>query len=136
MNPPFAFDELLGILGSRDIADVPCPVCSPFRKPANRRKPVLRLWQIDQRLVSFHCCHCEASGHVWKCGRPARIDPQKLAEARRQRETRHAETIAARRALARSIYARRQPMAGTLGELYFCKHRKITCRLPATTASS
>ena len=64
MNGAAAFgtEDLVGQLGGREIADMACPVCSPYRKPVNRRKPVLRLWRVADRLISYHCVHCEASG--------------------------------------------------------------------------
>ncbi|MER9936125.1 toprim domain-containing protein [Mesorhizobium sp. M0088] len=126
------YTALAWLLGSQDRADVPCPACSPHRKPANRRKPVLRLWRIVERLISYHCVHCEISGCVWESGKPGPISPEKLIEARQQREALQAEAVAASRELARSIYARRRPIEDSLGEVYFRQHRKITCRLPAT----
>ena len=88
---PFSFDELLDLLRGRQVADAPCPLCSPLRKAINRIKPVLRLWRIEERLISYHCVHCEASGYAWEGGEPGRIDPVKLAEARRQSEALNAE---------------------------------------------
>ncbi|MDX8450700.1 toprim domain-containing protein [Mesorhizobium captivum] len=126
------YAALSRLLGTRDCADAPCPACSPLRKPANRRKPVLRLWRIVERLISYHCVHCEISGCVWESGKPGAISPENLNEARRQREALQAEAVAASRELARSIYARRRPVEDSLGEVYFRQHRKITCRLPAT----
>ena len=82
----FSHQALLDLLAGRDVADVPCPLCSPLRKTINRKKPVLRLWRVDERMISFCCVHCGASGYAWEGGEPGRTDPGKLAEARRQRD--------------------------------------------------
>lgn len=132
MSGPFSFEELRDLLGGRNLADTACPACSPYRKPVNRRKAVLRSWRIDQRLISFYCIHCEASGTVWEDGRPGCIDPEKLAKAQHQREVLHAAAVANSRERARAIYRRVRPIIGTLGEVYFRERRHISCRLPAT----
>ncbi len=129
---PFSFGELLDLLRGRQVADAPCPLCSPQRKAINRWKPVLRLWQVDEHLISYHCVHCGASGCAWQDGEPRQIDPGKLVEAKEEREALHANTVAVQRKKARSIYARRRHIQGTLGECYFRDFRRITCKLPET----
>jgi hypothetical protein len=43
---------------------VPCPQCSPLRKPANQRKPVLHI-SVDRDGVQWFCNHCAWSGGEW-----------------------------------------------------------------------
>ena len=97
----FRYQVLLDLLAGRDVADVACPLCSPHRNAVNRKRPVLRLWRVDERMISFCCVHCGASGCAWEGGEPGRIDPGKLAETRRQRDALNAEAIAGGRERAR-----------------------------------
>lgn len=46
--------------------DSPCPVCSPDRKPANRRLKVLRIWREADDFARYNCCHCDLKGVVFR----------------------------------------------------------------------
>jgi hypothetical protein len=72
------YAELLPLIGSHNLADATCPLCSPYRKPANRRLKVLRIWRIDEGLLSYNCAHCEESGIAFDGdrSRPAPRSPE------------------------------------------------------------
>ena len=76
-----SFDELAPLLGDYAVRDVPCPACSAQRQPNHRRLPVMRLWRVDQGMLSFYCAHCEASGYV-KADDDPRPSSKTLALAR------------------------------------------------------
>ena len=118
---PFGFGELLDLLRGRQVADAPCPLCSPLRKAINRSKPVLRLWRIDERLISCYCVHCEASGYVWEGGEPGRIDPVKLAEAKRQRDEFERKSQEQKIAFAQRIWRESVDSKGTWAEDYLAE---------------
>ena len=54
---------LMALTGNRvGVFDVPCPLCSSQRKPANRKKPVLRVWRDERPDFATYCCaHCGAT---------------------------------------------------------------------------
>lgn len=58
------FEDLAPLLGLAAVVDVPCPACSPNRKAAHKRLPVLRIWAVDEGMVSYYCAHCEESGYA------------------------------------------------------------------------
>ena len=125
---PFSFGELLDLLRGRQVADAPCPLCSPLRKAINRSKPVLRLWRIEERLISCYCVHCEASGYVWEGGEPGRIEPVKLAEAKRQRDEFERKSQEQRIASAQRLWAESIEPRGTWAEEDYLRSRGL--RLP------
>jgi len=58
-----SYEELAALLGSRAVADTPCPACSHLRKLSHRKLPVLRIWYVDTGMLSYYCAHCEESGY-------------------------------------------------------------------------
>ena len=75
---------LMALTGNRmGVFDVPCPLCSHLRKPANRKKPVLRVWR-DERpdFATYYCARCSAHGYVHSDSPFARrIDPKQSGTA-------------------------------------------------------
>jgi Toprim domain len=49
---------------SRDVTDIPCPICGPYAKAAvNKRRKVMRVWNTDGR-VTYNCARCGAQGRL------------------------------------------------------------------------
>ena len=129
---PFSFGELIDLLRGRQVADAPCPLCSPHRKPINRSKPVLRLWRIDERLISYYCVHCEASGCVMG-GRRAAPDRSSKSWSRRNGSVRRCMSRRLPAAQEGTRHLRAPPAHPRhVGRGYFRDHRRITCKLPET----
>ena len=133
MNAPAfdlrTIDYLTG--GKLGVHDVPCPLCSPTRKPTNRRKRVLRIWRLDPDFASYHCAHCLADGYA-RDGDAARPDPVALESARRAAAERDRAATAERLGKARWLWSRRRPFVGTIAERYLREARCYPGPLPAT----
>jgi hypothetical protein len=56
------FQTLQDLSGGAAEVDSTCPLCSPSRKPSNRNKKVLRIWNKEPGFATFKCMHCDASG--------------------------------------------------------------------------
>lgn len=91
--------------------DAACPKCGQkCRSPANRKRRVLRIWD-DGNFVTYKCARCEARGFAHDQhagGMASRPKPETRAEPDRQD----------RAELARYLWARSLPLAGSLTELY------------------
>jgi len=113
-----SFDELAALLGNRELADVPCPACSAQRQPNHRRLPVMRLWRVDQGMLSYYCAHCEASGYVRndEDARPASRAVDKRRQAARAEHEAEAERH--RRGRALDLWRESVPIHGTWAEAY------------------
>jgi hypothetical protein len=59
------FQTLQDLSRGKAEANVPCPLCSASRKPANRNKPVLRIWNKSDDFATFRCQHCDAHGYAF-----------------------------------------------------------------------
>ena len=105
-------DQLTG--GRLGTFDVPCPLCSAARSaPANRRKPVFRIWRNEEGFATFLCVHCGERGYVR--GRDkVTPDPIKLAAARADANKRQRTYVTERLRLARWLWSQRQPILGLL----------------------
>jgi hypothetical protein len=126
-----AIDRLTG--GRLGTFDAPCPLCSPFRKAANQRKRVLRIWRVNLDFATYHCVHCGEHGHVLEhTGK--RPDPVRLAKARAEAAERDRLHRADRLAKARWLWSQRRPIVGSIAERYLREARGITCPLPPTLA--
>ena len=113
-----SFDELAPLLGDYAVRDVPCPACSAQRQPNHRRLPVMRLWRVDQGMLSFYCAHCEASGYV-KADDDPRPSSKTLALARQMaREEYEREAERHRRGRALDLWRESVPIHGTWAEAY------------------
>jgi len=78
------------------VVDVPCPHCSPHRRPTNRRKRVLRIWRELADVLTYCCIHCGAHGLAHD--RHTRlIDRTEVARRMREAHRRHVEHVQERR---------------------------------------
>ncbi|WP_179119545.1 toprim domain-containing protein [Ensifer adhaerens] len=101
------YQTLALLLGRRDMADVACPSCGPFRhSPANRMRRVLRLWRLSPETISHCCARCGWEGFAGS-GQPER---ELSAHEKRERYRRFEQ---ARRDQQRAE-ARRQQFAAQL----------------------
>ena len=125
-------DRLTGGKLAPNGVDVPCPWCGPDRRsPANRRRPVLRIWRTDERFATWSCARCGEAGYAAAAGRPVRVEVQE--EARAKAAEVQVKARAERLELARWLWGRRQPIAGTPAERYL-RHRGYDGPMPATLA--
>ncbi|MDK1376146.1 MULTISPECIES: toprim domain-containing protein [unclassified Sinorhizobium] len=113
---------LQSMLANRMQADVACPECGPNRRdPSNRKRRVMRLWQLDHG-ISYCCARCGVSGfavansastrHLEPAERAA-ID-RKFAEARRRDE----ESRRRKQALAAALWRQSIDARHTWAESY------------------
>ncbi len=116
--------------GRLGMFNVACPICSPYRKPAHQRQRKLRIWRREPDFAGFYCAHCGLSGYAADC-HSTRPDPTRLTKARAEAAELERLETAVQLAKARRLWARRQPIAGTLAETYL-RSRGITGPLPAT----
>jgi hypothetical protein len=128
---PFVEFTTAGKVGKYDIA---CPACGPTKRAASRRRPVMRIWRIDQHFGTFHCVRCGERGYVRSGSSAVRPDPAALVRARAEAAERENKGRAERLAKARALWARRRPIIGTLAEKYLRNVRGIACPLLATWA--
>ena len=56
------FQTLQDLSGGAAEVDSTCPLCSASRKPFNRNKKVLRIWNKEPGFATYNCTHCSASG--------------------------------------------------------------------------
>lgn len=124
-------DQLTG--GMRGVFDLPCPLCSGSRKPANRRLKVLRIWREDEEFARFSCAHCGAHGWAAADGaqRPqhrgalwgALYGGRRLTDEEGRRQiVEHREEIE-RVAFAEFCFFSASPIAGTPAEAYLERRR-------------
>lgn len=111
-------------LGRHDVA---CPICGPDRQnPANRRRPVLRVWFADPGFISYTCARCGASGYARAIGR-AEITPPRKAQPTPKINT----DPARQRDKAQWLWQQSRSIEGTPARAYL-RQRGITAALPAT----
>ena len=112
--------------------DVPCPLCGPFKRSVRgQRKPVLRVYRIEQGFAGFHCVRCDEKGSALnRNGSPP--DPEKIAAARAQAIERDRTLKAKRLSLARWLWSKRQPIAGSIAESYLRSARGYGGSIPET----
>lgn len=111
--------------------DVPCPLCSPYRKARNLRLKVLRIWRIDETFAGYSCVHCGEQGYT-RDNSTAPPDPEKLKRMRAEAEERERLTIIERRGKARGLYQQSRPGARSPVETYLREARGYRALLPAT----
>ena len=131
----FTLDDLRDLAGSRPgYRDVPCPVCGPDRRdPANRVRPVLRVWLVDDRFGTFFCARCGVKGEAFAEGSGyRRIDRPVFRQARAASEARERIEIADRQEVARALWRRRLPLPGTIAEHYLRNVRGYRGAIPDT----
>jgi hypothetical protein len=120
-----AYDALCA--GRFGVIDVPCPECGPLRRTVkNQRRKVLRVWRGEPGFATYCCARCGAHGFVRDGAAPA--DPAR----KRQADAAERDHKAKRRDLARWLWQRRQPIAGSIAEIYLRGARGYGGPLPAT----
>jgi hypothetical protein len=123
-------DEITG--GSIGTFDVPCPLCGPAKsKRSSQRKPVLRIWRVDQNFATFNCARCETQGYA----RDNSANPPHAAAIARAKAkaAKHERFVSAKRlSTARWSWGRRQPIAGTIAETYLREARGYQGPIPST----
>lgn len=97
--------EIVRLTGGRlGIFDAPCPECGPGRRsPANRKRPVLRIWRHEPGFATYHCERCQISGYARDVS-ASDMGREFWAKARAEIETRNREAKARRSASAVSIF--------------------------------
>jgi hypothetical protein len=120
-----------GRLGTHD---VPCPECGPFKRAIrNQRRPVLRVYLIEDGFAGYHCARCGEKGAAFdRNSTPP--DPIKLAEARAEAAERDHVLRSERLEKARWLWSQRRPIAGSIAERYLREARSYSGSLPATLA--
>ena len=104
-----------------------CPRCSQTRKRVNQKLRCLGV-TIDHRGVKFGCNHCDwTGGEFYQGGDPALI----LKARTRADEQRHIDEFDSRDR-ARRLWAKRQPIQGSIAETYLRKRRGYDGPIPAT----
>jgi Toprim domain len=122
-------DRLTG--GRIGTFDAPCPLCGPYKSPHGQRRKVMRVWRVEPGFATYHCERCGESGYARDRHAPE-PDPVRLAKARAEAAERDCAHKADRIGLARWLWSRRKPIAGTIAERYLRDARGIARPLPAT----
>jgi hypothetical protein len=118
--------------GRMGVFDLPCPMCGPAKsKVANQRKRTLRIWRVDPSFATYHCARCGETGYA-RDRDGASIDPVKLARARADAAEHEREITVQRLDLALWVWNRRQPITGSIGEVYLRGARGYGGPLPPT----
>jgi hypothetical protein len=119
-----------GKLGTHDVA---CPLCGPAkRKPVNQRRRVFRIWHLDAGFASFHCARCGERGYARDGSAGRVVDQAAVERAKNAAAERERTTSAERLSLARWLWSKRRPIAGSIAEIYLRDARGYTGPLPAT----
>jgi hypothetical protein len=118
--------------GSIGTFDVPCPLCGPAKsKRSGQRKPVLRIWRVDQTFATYNCARCETQGYA----RDNTAKPPSAGAIARAKAAaaKHERFVAAKRlSTARWLWSRRQPIHGTIAETYLRDARGYHGPIPPT----
>jgi hypothetical protein len=129
-------DALIQLAGGRfGTFDVPCPLCGPLRhSPANRRRKVMRIWRHDPSFVTFHCARCGETGYARNGSASPAPDPAKLARVRAELAKLDGHAAMEQSRKAAWLWRHRQPIAGSIAEIYLRAARGYGGPLPATLA--
>lgn len=111
--------------------DVPCPLCSPFRKARNQRRKVLRIWRVDENFAGYSCVHCEANGYA-RDNNAMPPDAEKLKRMRAEADERERIATAERLEAAQWFVGQSKPAPRTIVETYLREARGYLGALPAT----
>jgi hypothetical protein len=127
-------DLTFGRFGTFDVA---CPLCGPTkRRPTSQRKPVLRVWRLEQGFATYHCARCGEGGYVRDDYAKPQINraefERRLAAARAEAAERERSSAAERLSKALRLWKSRKPIAGSIAETYLRKARGYRGALPAT----
>jgi hypothetical protein len=119
----FDYQTLQQLSGGAAEIETTCPACSAGRKPFNRNKKVLKIWNRGPGFATYGCAHCGEAGYAHDSGKTngaSRASEDDVAK-------RVAAAIAAPRliktepapdksATARYLWSQRRPIAGTIAE--------------------
>jgi phage/plasmid primase-like uncharacterized protein len=83
----------------------------------HRKLPVLRIWAVDDGMLSFYCAHCEASGYA-RSDEDARGNDRDNRHRQAQRAANEREATQLRVDRARALWASAGPIRGTWAEAY------------------
>jgi hypothetical protein len=111
--------------------DVPCPLCSPFRKPRNQRLKVLRVYRISEDFAGYSCIHCGEKGYA-RDRDATPPDPAKMLCMRAEAVERERASILEGRRKAHWFCKQSAAPKGTLVETYLREARGCRGLLPAT----
>src|SRR5687768_17022621 len=107
----FSFDALDRLCGTKAVSDAPCPACGPACKtPVNQRRKVLRIWH-DGDFVTYKCARCEVSGY-------AKAEGSTATSQSRPRPAPDTAPVKDKAELARFLWSKSLPLAGSLAETY------------------
>jgi Toprim domain len=128
-----SFHDLMQTIGYRTgVHDVACPLCGPDRRsPANRRRKVMRIWNVIGGFVSFTCARCGASGYARDWDAPA-ANPSTYARVRAEIDEYNRAAAAARLGKALVLWRNHQPLRGSIAETYLRDARGYRGPLPPT----
>jgi hypothetical protein len=131
MLPGLDLETIERLTGGRlGVHEAPCPLCGPARQmPANRRKPVLRVWRLHAGFATFHCARCGERGHV-RDGSAVRLDPAPIERSRKEAAERESIAAASRQKKARSLWSMRRPVIGSIAETYLREVRGYSGQVP------
>jgi Toprim domain len=128
-----AADLLAEIDGRVGVFDLPCPECGPSRRAmTNQRRKVLRVWHGADAFLSWHCARCGETGFQKGHRRVASIDRAQFAKAQRELANRTAVERQGRLDKALWLWRSRQPIRGSVAEVYLREVRAYPGPLPAT----
>jgi hypothetical protein len=126
-------DDIETLTGGRiGVFDRPCPICSPYRKPVNRKKRVMRIWRDELGFATYHCAHCAIDGFVRDGSLSRPLDRATLVQIRFEAAERERIARQNQIAMARWLWSSRLPVAGTAAEVYLREVRGYRGALPAT----
>ena len=126
-------DDIETLTGGRiGVFDRPCPICSPYRKPVNRKKCVMRIWRDEPGFATYHCAHCGIDGFVRDGSLSPPLDRVSLIQIRFEAAERGRIARQDQIAKARWLWSSRLPVAGTAAEMYLREVRGYRVPLPAT----
>jgi hypothetical protein len=133
MAQALTFGGLLQAINSEfGVHDVPCPLCGPDRRsPANRVRPVLRVWHVSANFISYTCARCGEKGYVRE-GTRSRINPSAFVRVAAEQEAHGRAAAAERLSKALALWKSRRPLRGSIAEAYLREARAYRGPLPPT----
>jgi Toprim domain len=112
--------------------DVPCPACGPDRRSAaNRRREVLRVWYTAPGFITYSCARCGVRGYA-RASAAEKTADRAPTVAHPERRPKPDAPATARRDKARWLWSQRQPIRGTLAEIYLREARHYRGPLPGS----
>jgi hypothetical protein len=114
------------------IFNTACPRCGPSKHSVSkRRKRTMRIWRLEPGFATYHCARCGEKGYAREYRCSASPDPVMIAKTKAEAIERKRQITKQRLRLARWLWQRRQPITGTIAELYL-RARGYHGRLPGT----